>query len=259
MLTDAAALAFALFAATMAARPASGRWTFGYSRLEILAAQANGITLGLLGAVGDLVGCPPAPRPQRRSRWHGARRRARRSRRQPRRKPCPCAREPREPERSRRVPSHRHGRGGVRRDGGGRRADPCHGLGSVRPDREPRGGGVDALVERRAAARVDGDLPRAGSARHRTPTRSATRWSPSPRWSRCTTYTSGRSRAAFRRSLRTSSWRRMRTATRCGAGSSDARASASASRTRRCRSTTPSRASVAARIAEARRTPVERR
>jgi cobalt-zinc-cadmium efflux system protein len=48
MLTDAAALAFALVAATMAARPAKGRWTFGYSRLEILAAQANGITLGLI-------------------------------------------------------------------------------------------------------------------------------------------------------------------------------------------------------------------
>ena len=48
MLTDAAALGFALFASAMAARPAAGRWTFGYSRLEILAAQANGITLGLL-------------------------------------------------------------------------------------------------------------------------------------------------------------------------------------------------------------------
>jgi cobalt-zinc-cadmium efflux system protein len=48
MLTDVAALAFALVAAAMAARPAEGRWTFGYSRLEILAAQANGITLGLL-------------------------------------------------------------------------------------------------------------------------------------------------------------------------------------------------------------------
>jgi cobalt-zinc-cadmium efflux system protein len=48
MLTDAAALAFALFASAMAARPAAGRWTFGYSRLEILAAQANGITLVLL-------------------------------------------------------------------------------------------------------------------------------------------------------------------------------------------------------------------
>jgi cobalt-zinc-cadmium efflux system protein len=48
MLTDVAALAFALVAARMAARPAAGRWTFGYSRVEILAAQANGITLGLL-------------------------------------------------------------------------------------------------------------------------------------------------------------------------------------------------------------------
>jgi cobalt-zinc-cadmium efflux system protein len=48
LFTDGAALAFALFAAAMAARPAVGRWTYGYSRLEILAAQANGITLGLL-------------------------------------------------------------------------------------------------------------------------------------------------------------------------------------------------------------------
>jgi cobalt-zinc-cadmium efflux system protein len=48
MLTDAAALGFALVASTMAARPAVGRWTFGYSRLEILAAQANGLTLGLI-------------------------------------------------------------------------------------------------------------------------------------------------------------------------------------------------------------------
>src|SRR5205814_663537 len=45
MLTDAGALAFALFAATLAVRPAQGRWTFGYKRLEILAAQANGVTL----------------------------------------------------------------------------------------------------------------------------------------------------------------------------------------------------------------------
>jgi cobalt-zinc-cadmium efflux system protein len=48
MLTDAAALGFALVASSMSARPAAGRWTFGYSRLEILAAQANGLTLGLL-------------------------------------------------------------------------------------------------------------------------------------------------------------------------------------------------------------------
>jgi cobalt-zinc-cadmium efflux system protein len=48
MLTDAAALGFALAAARIAVRPAAGRWTFGYSRLEILAAQANGLTLGLV-------------------------------------------------------------------------------------------------------------------------------------------------------------------------------------------------------------------
>jgi cobalt-zinc-cadmium efflux system protein len=48
MLTDAAALGVALVASALAARPAAGRWTFGYSRLEILAAQANGITLGLI-------------------------------------------------------------------------------------------------------------------------------------------------------------------------------------------------------------------
>src|SRR2546430_138213 len=48
MLTDAAAVGFARVASAMAARPAVGRWTFGYSRLEILAAQANGLTLGLI-------------------------------------------------------------------------------------------------------------------------------------------------------------------------------------------------------------------
>ena len=50
MLTDAAALALALLAASLAARPAAGRWTFGFGRVEILAAQANGLTLLLFGA-----------------------------------------------------------------------------------------------------------------------------------------------------------------------------------------------------------------
>jgi cobalt-zinc-cadmium efflux system protein len=49
MLTDGGALAFAVVAATLAARPARGRWTYGLGRLEILSAQANGITLGLVG------------------------------------------------------------------------------------------------------------------------------------------------------------------------------------------------------------------
>jgi cobalt-zinc-cadmium efflux system protein len=49
MLTDAAALAMALGAATVADRPASGRWTFGFGRVGVLAAQVNGLTLALVG------------------------------------------------------------------------------------------------------------------------------------------------------------------------------------------------------------------
>jgi len=49
LLTDGAALALALVAASLAGRPARGRWTFGFSRLEVLAAQANGIALALVG------------------------------------------------------------------------------------------------------------------------------------------------------------------------------------------------------------------
>ena len=49
MLTDAAALGLALVAATMAGRPAGGRWTFGLRRLEVVSAQANGIALLLVG------------------------------------------------------------------------------------------------------------------------------------------------------------------------------------------------------------------
>ena len=51
MLTDAAALALALGAAAFAGRPARGRWTFGFRRLEILAAHVNGITLLVVGVV----------------------------------------------------------------------------------------------------------------------------------------------------------------------------------------------------------------
>jgi len=51
MLTDAAALALALGAATYAGRPARGRWTFGFRRLEILAAHVNGITLLVVGVL----------------------------------------------------------------------------------------------------------------------------------------------------------------------------------------------------------------
>ncbi len=51
MLTDAAALGLALVAATFAVRPAHGRWTFGFRRLEILAAHVNGIVLVVVGVV----------------------------------------------------------------------------------------------------------------------------------------------------------------------------------------------------------------
>ena len=51
MLTDAAALGLALAAASFAGRPARGRWTFGFRRLEILAAHVNGITLVVVGVV----------------------------------------------------------------------------------------------------------------------------------------------------------------------------------------------------------------
>jgi cobalt-zinc-cadmium efflux system protein len=50
MLTDAAALGLALGAASVARRPASGRWTFGFGRVGVLAAQVNGATLALVGA-----------------------------------------------------------------------------------------------------------------------------------------------------------------------------------------------------------------
>ncbi len=61
MLTDAAALAMALVAARLAARPAKGAMTYGMGRAEILSANANGLTLLVLallivyGAVRHLI------------------------------------------------------------------------------------------------------------------------------------------------------------------------------------------------------------
>ena len=45
MATDAAGIALALAAVTLAQRPARGRRTFGWQRIEILAAVANGLLL----------------------------------------------------------------------------------------------------------------------------------------------------------------------------------------------------------------------
>ena len=50
MLTDAASIALALWAIRLSAKPAAGRMTYGWKRAEILSAQANGLTLLLLGA-----------------------------------------------------------------------------------------------------------------------------------------------------------------------------------------------------------------
>ena len=49
MLTDAGALALSLLAARLASRPAAGAMTYGLGRAEILSAQANGVTLLVLG------------------------------------------------------------------------------------------------------------------------------------------------------------------------------------------------------------------
>ena len=49
MLTDAGALALALVALRLAARPARGALTYGFKRTEILSAQINGATLLVLG------------------------------------------------------------------------------------------------------------------------------------------------------------------------------------------------------------------
>lgn len=53
VVSDVGAIALALFAAALAARPAGGRMTFGYQRSEILAALVNGL---LLVAVAIVIG-----------------------------------------------------------------------------------------------------------------------------------------------------------------------------------------------------------
>jgi cobalt-zinc-cadmium efflux system protein len=50
LLADAGAIAFSLVALRLAARPAAGAMTFGFRRVEILSAQANGVTLLVLAA-----------------------------------------------------------------------------------------------------------------------------------------------------------------------------------------------------------------
>jgi cobalt-zinc-cadmium efflux system protein len=64
MLSDVGAIAAALWAIRLAARPASGAWTFGWKRAEILSAAGNGITLLVVAgivtaeAIGRLIHPP---------------------------------------------------------------------------------------------------------------------------------------------------------------------------------------------------------
>ncbi|MCB0894730.1 MAG: cation transporter [Nocardioides sp.] len=51
MLSDVGAIVGALWAMSLAARPAAGRWTFGLKRAEILSAAVNGITLLVVSGV----------------------------------------------------------------------------------------------------------------------------------------------------------------------------------------------------------------
>jgi cobalt-zinc-cadmium efflux system protein len=65
MLTDAAALAAAIVAGRIAQRPARGRYTYGFARVDALSGQANGITLVLLAIWFTVTGIrrlvhPPA-------------------------------------------------------------------------------------------------------------------------------------------------------------------------------------------------------
>jgi cobalt-zinc-cadmium efflux system protein len=56
MLTDAGALGLALVAMRLAARPATGAYTYGLRRVEILSAQVNGLTLAVLVVVFVIAG-----------------------------------------------------------------------------------------------------------------------------------------------------------------------------------------------------------
>ena len=56
MVSDAGAIAGALWAIRLAARPAQGRWTFGFKRAEIVSASLNGITLVVVAVIIAIEG-----------------------------------------------------------------------------------------------------------------------------------------------------------------------------------------------------------
>src|SRR5262249_62072517 len=65
MLSDVGAIGGALWAISLAARPPSGKWTYGLKRAEILSAAANGVTLLVVAgivtpaAITPLIPPPP--------------------------------------------------------------------------------------------------------------------------------------------------------------------------------------------------------
>ena len=65
MLSDAAALALAMFASWVASRPSGDRWTYGRARAEILAALAQGVALVVVAVliVGEALERFAAPTP----------------------------------------------------------------------------------------------------------------------------------------------------------------------------------------------------
>ena len=67
LVSDVAALGLALFASALALRPARGKWTYGFRRLEILSAQANGLLLALAGIAVNVAAAALLARAGRKS------------------------------------------------------------------------------------------------------------------------------------------------------------------------------------------------
>ncbi len=143
MLTDAAAIGLSLIAARLARRRAKGSWTYGFKRVEILSAQANGVTLLVIAAfityeavrrlfvpphvqadlilIVALIGVVN----------------------QPHRHLDPFQGQPSEPERRRQLPAHPHRPLRLHRHGDRRRDHPHHRLSACRRDPLAVGRGAD--------------------------------------------------------------------------------------------------------------------
>ncbi len=106
MLTDAASIVLALIAIRLSAKPAQGRWTYGYKRAEILSAQANVADPVAAGRLVRLRGDPPVDRPARSPGSAGVHHGPDRHRRQRRRGLADLQSQPDQPERRRRFPAH---------------------------------------------------------------------------------------------------------------------------------------------------------